>query len=134
MEVAEVGLDSIQQKDIPFTPFIQARLIDPILDNPVEHLAHEHCHGIFEDIASDSHQRMACTQIACSIEGRFRRLHDLSLKNIQWQEQRHQFLAGSSYQKTTSSVLSAESMNDDGILTEFGGMKYYQFGVLCHFS
>ena len=72
MEVAEVGLDSIQQEDIPFTPLIQARLIDTILDNPVKHLAHEHRHGVFEKVAADSHKRMTGCQVAGCEKRRFR--------------------------------------------------------------
>ena len=134
MEVAEVRLNGVQQKDALFAPLVKARLIDPVLDDTIQHLAHEHGHRVLEQAAADSHQRMSGRKVAGSVESRFRRLHDFSLQDIQRQKKRHQTFASATHQKTTSSILPAESMNDDGILTEFGGMKYDQFDCLCHFS
>ena len=52
MEVAEVGTDGIQQHNVLFTPFKEARFIDPVLDCPIKDFAEEHGHGILENITS----------------------------------------------------------------------------------
>lgn len=68
MEVAEVVLHGVQQEDVPFAPFIETLFCRTFLDDPVEDFAHEHGHGVLEDVAADSEQRVSGSEIAGSEE------------------------------------------------------------------
>lgn len=50
MEIAEIGLDGIKEKDILLAPFEEALLGSSVLDDTIEDLAHEHRHRVLEDI------------------------------------------------------------------------------------
>ena len=44
MEIAEIRLEGVQQKDTAAAPVIKPGLVNPFLHCPVKHLAHEYCH------------------------------------------------------------------------------------------
>ena len=71
MEIAEVGLNGIQKHNILFAPFEEARLVDTVLDRPIEDFAQEHGHGVLEDIATYAQQRIFCRKVASGIKSRF---------------------------------------------------------------
>ena len=54
MEVAEIGLEGIEGQDGPPAPVEQRLVAFPVLDGPVEHLAHEQGHGILVEVAADA--------------------------------------------------------------------------------
>ena len=55
MEVAEIRLHGIQQENHLLAPVIQPVFITPVLDGPVQDLAHEHGHGILEHVITYTH-------------------------------------------------------------------------------
>ena len=59
MEVAEVLPDRIQQEYAPFAPVEKPLLVHSLADEPEEHLADEHRHRVFVEIASDAVQGMS---------------------------------------------------------------------------
>lgn len=64
VEVAEVGLYCIQKQDDLLTPLVESLFISTVLDRAVEHFAHEHGHGIFEHVVTDTQKRVAKHYVA----------------------------------------------------------------------
>lgn len=72
-------------------------------------------------------------KITGGVQCRFSRIKDIGFQHIERQEEGHRgFLPDSFYKKTTSPVLLAQGMDDDGILTELGGVQNYESGVYGH--
>jgi len=133
MEIAEIGLDRIQHEDVPFTPFEKALFRGSVLDHAIDHLAHEHGHGILEHVAADPEERVAGDQIPGCKQCGFVGLDDIGLQHVQRQEKRHHgFLSRSLYKKASPPIFPAQGMDDERILTELGGKENYEFGVFGH--
>ena len=69
MKIAEIVCNGIQKQYVLLTPFKKPVFIGAVLYDTIEHLAHEHGHGILEDIAADSHQRVKGCEITGSEQG-----------------------------------------------------------------
>ena len=122
MEIAEVRIDGIKQQNVSFAPLIKSLLTDTFLKHTEQHLAHEHRHGILVKVASDAGKWTSGGKISGSIKVGLRRLLNVSLKYVQRQEQRHILLAGSTYKKASPSIIPAQGMDDERVLSELGCM------------
>lgn len=133
MEIAEVGLDRVEEEDVFFTPFEKALLVDPILDHTVQDLAHEHRHGVLEHVVPYAQKRVSGNDVAGSEQCGLARFEDIGLQHIQRQEKGHHgLLSCTLYKKASPPIIPAQGMDDERILTELGGMKNYESGVLGH--
>ncbi len=132
VKIAEIRLHGIQQKHLPFAPFIKPRLGYTFLHNTIEHLAEEHRHGVLVEIVADAHQGAAYRKIPDRKQTGLAGIRDISLENIQRQKQRHHLLVHGTDDKALSSIFLAQSMKDYGILTELSSVKKYQGRAACH--
>lgn len=133
MEIREIRAYRIQKKDVLFTPLEETLLIGPVLHDSVQDFAEEHGHGILEHVVTDSKQRIFHRQVPCGIKSGSRAFDDIGLQYVQRQEMGHAgLLSETLYKKTSPAIFFAEGMDDEGILTELGGMENYESGVLGH--
>ena len=132
MEVAEIRLDGIQQKNLFFTPLIKPGLGTTFLYDTIQHLTQEHRHCVLVKIVPDAHKGTAYRQIPDRKEIRFSGIHNIGLKDIERQKKGHGLFIYRPDYKTLPSIVFAESMDDYGIFSEFRGVEYYQRGVAGH--
>ena len=132
MEIAEICLHRIQQQNLPSAPFKEPLLMSPFLYSTINDLTQEHRHRILIKIVPYTQQRMTRSEISCGIESRLRRFCNICLKDIQRQKKGHQIFSSTAHKKTTPSIVSAKSVDDDRIFSEFGSVENYQFRAGCH--
>ena len=68
VKIAEVDADGIQQEDILLAPLEKAFFISSFPHDPVKDLAHEHRHGILENVITDAQKGVTGNNIPCRIK------------------------------------------------------------------
>ena len=127
MEVGIVTLQGIQGQDLPFEPVRQTVLAGLVPDNAEQDLAHEEGHRVLVDVAPDRVQRGDAGKVPREPELGLGILGHLGFENIQGQEQGHRRLRADAHEEAPPAVFPAQSVKDDGVLTELRAADDYQF-------
>ena len=122
VEVAEILFESIQQKDIMRAPLVQSLLRCPFLQYLEKHLAHEHRDGVLVYVPSYAVQGAFCRDVPRREQIGLRRFDYISFQDVQWKEKGHLSLSGTAYKKASPSIIPAQGMDDERVLSELRGM------------